>query len=125
MKRTNILICAACLMMWGAAAAEKSSSGARAVGGTMAITSMTDKQRSAAGINLDDSAGLFVGINEFKDEKLEHLEIAVDDAVDLAFLFCKELKLITPKNAYLGLAGEPKKEGTKRKLKKLLDEEAT
>jgi uncharacterized caspase-like protein len=125
MNRTKILICVASLVMWSAAAAEKNSSGARAVGGTMAITSMTDEQRSAAGINLDDSAGLFVGINEFKDEKLEHLEFAVDDAVDLAFLFCKELKLITPKNAYLGLAGEPKKEETKRKLKKLLDEEAT
>jgi hypothetical protein len=55
------------------------------------------------------SAGLFVGVSSFEDERIASVPFAVDDAVDLAYLFAEELGLILPERAVLLLAGEPRK----------------
>jgi hypothetical protein len=52
-------------------------------------------------------AGLFVGVNEFRDPNVSPLRFAVHDAVEQAYLFVVELKLIPPKNCYLALSGQP------------------
>src|SRR5689334_16616427 len=55
------------------------------------------------------SAGLFVGVSTFEDERILEIPYAVDDAVDLAHLFAIELGLVAPERAVLLLAGEAKK----------------
>ena len=45
------------------------------------------------------NAGLFVGVNDFtKDTGISPLNFAVHDAIELAYLFVVELKLIPPEN---------------------------
>ncbi len=54
------------------------------------------------------NSGLFVGVNRFdKDESLNDLAYAVHDAIEIAYLFAFELKLIPPENCVLLLSGEP------------------
>jgi tetratricopeptide (TPR) repeat protein len=66
------------------------------------------------------NAGLFMGVNEFiEDDSLRPLAFAVNDAVGQAHLFVNELKLISPKNTFLALAGEPTTEATKTQLANL------
>ncbi len=55
------------------------------------------------------SAGLFVGVSSFEDERIHPVPFAVDDAVDLAYLFTLELGLLLPERTVLLLAGEPRK----------------
>jgi TPR repeat protein len=68
----------------------------------------------------DASRGLFVGINTFEDEEIAPLRFAVDDAIDLAFLFSCELGLVAPGRVHLALAGEPQKSDTADELAWLL-----
>lgn len=65
-----------------------------------------------------ESAGLFVGINEFSDPRILPLKYAVDDAVDQAYRFW-ELGLIKPARIHLGLAGKPAKDLSKLRLEEL------
>jgi formylglycine-generating enzyme required for sulfatase activity/uncharacterized caspase-like protein len=58
------------------------------------------------------SAGLFVGINEFSDRRLNGLQFAVNDAVGMAHLFVEELQLIPAENCVLAVAGEPTAEAS-------------
>ena len=53
------------------------------------------------------NAGLFTGVNDFDDESLKDLQFAVHDAIELAYLFVNELKLIPAQHCYVLLAGEP------------------
>lgn len=54
------------------------------------------------------SAGLFVGVNSFsEDNGLAGLTCAVNDAVEQAFVFVHELKLVKPENCILCLSGQP------------------
>ena len=54
------------------------------------------------------SAALFVGVNSFsEDNGLANLRCAVNDAVEQAFVFVRELKLIKPENCILCLSGQP------------------
>lgn len=54
------------------------------------------------------SAALFVGVNSFsEDNGLAALNCAVNDAVEQAFVFVRELKLVKPKNCILCLSGKP------------------
>ena len=77
----------------------------------------------------DASWGLFVGISNFSEddsadslsESFANIPYAVDDAVDLAHFFSLHLRLIDPKKTTLCLAGEPKKEESRVRLKELLD----
>jgi len=54
------------------------------------------------------NAGLFVGVNRFnKDNSLNDLAYAVNDAIELAYLFVFELRLIPPDNCVVLLSGTP------------------
>ncbi|MFM7164934.1 MAG: caspase domain-containing protein, partial [Planctomycetaceae bacterium] len=54
------------------------------------------------------NAGLFVGVNEFTaDPGISALSFAVHDAIELAYLFVVELKLIPPENCSLLISGKP------------------
>ncbi len=54
------------------------------------------------------NAGLFVGINSFTEDRgLSPLQFAVHDAIEQAYLFVVELRLIPPKNCVLALSGTP------------------
>ena len=63
-------------------------------------------------------AGLFVGVNEFTDPtgRVGNLRFAVNDAVSLAHLFVRELRLIPAANCTLALAGRPSGEEAEREL---------
>lgn len=73
------------------------------------------------------SRGLFVGISDFSvegiaeapSESFSPIPYAVDDAIDLAYLFSLHLKLIEPQGVTLCLSGEPKKERTRAYLEQL------
>jgi formylglycine-generating enzyme required for sulfatase activity len=65
------------------------------------------------------SAGLFVGISTFGDDRILDVPYAVDDAVDLAHLFAIELGLVAPERVALLLAGEPKKHESAKRLEEL------
>jgi len=67
------------------------------------------------------SSGLFVGISTFEDERIPEVPFAVDDAVDLAYLFVVELKLVLPESIVLLLAGEPRKPKSADRLKRLIE----
>ncbi len=64
----------------------------------------------------EESRGLFFGVNDFADPAIPNLNFAVDDAIDLAFLFSCELELILPARINLALAGIPRKPETEDKL---------
>ena len=80
-----------------------------------------DDVRQQENFDAAESAGLFVGVSNFKDLELAEVPYAVDDAVDLAYLFAVELALMTPQRVTLALAGEPEKEESKGRLQALLD----
>jgi hypothetical protein len=65
-----------------------------------------------------------VGVRAFSRDRISEVPFAVDDAVDLAYLFAMELKLIEPKNVVLALSGEPQKWTSKKRLSELLENEA-
>ncbi|MCP4548455.1 MAG: SUMF1/EgtB/PvdO family nonheme iron enzyme [bacterium] len=61
-----------------------------------------------------------MGIRYFDEGSIPEVPFAVDDAIDLAYLFAHELRLITPQNIVLALAGEPQKPDSLKRLKALL-----
>lgn len=73
------------------------------------------EERIREGFLSGESAGLFVGVREFRESdgspspQLIEIPYAADDAVDLAYLFAMELKLMEPRNVQLALSGEPQK----------------
>lgn len=71
-----------------------------------------------------ESQGIFVGINNFRDPKFTRVLFAVDDAIDLAYLFAIELRLIDPGKVTLCLVGEPQKRDSTERLQKLIDAKA-
>jgi uncharacterized caspase-like protein len=71
------------------------------------------------------NAGLFAGINLFADDSLSPLQYAVHDAIELAYLFVNELKLIPPQHCYLLLAGQPTSPVVQQHLDELKRQGAT
>lgn len=78
------------------------------------------------------SAGLFVGVRKFVEsgsgapsDVWTEVEYAVDDAVDLAYAFSIELKLIVPGRVHLCLSGTPQKEESIAHLEELRANGAT
>ncbi len=69
----------------------------------------------------DESWGLFVGIRNFVN--FAELPYAVDDAVDMAFLYSIELGVVPAKNMVLMIQGDPEKEVSKERLKYLTEEQ--
>ena len=52
--------------------------------------------------------GLFVGVTDFFDDSsISRLRCSVHDAIEMAWLFVVELKLIAPQNCVLLISGEP------------------
>lgn len=68
------------------------------------------------------SAGVFIGIQTFHGESDLEVPYAADDAVDLAWLFTHETKLLTPDRTALLLAGGPTKDESRRNLAALRHE---
>jgi sulfatase modifying factor 1 len=68
----------------------------------------------------EESSGLFMGISAFEDERFTPVPFAVDDAVDLAWVFTLELGLLDAGRCVLALAGEPRKEASQKRLAALL-----
>ena len=68
------------------------------------------------------SSGFFVGVRTFDDPTLQSVMYAVDDAVDLAYTFSLErnVALVAPQNVVLAISGEPVKEESRERLRKLL-----
>ena len=66
---------------------------------------------------LPDSAGLFVGVNDFTmDAGLASLNCAVNDAISQAYVFVIELKLIPARNCILCLSGKPNNDSVVKQL---------
>lgn len=78
----------------------------------------------AQGFDPAQSAGLFIGVSRFDDPLFAEIPFAVDDAVDLAYLFSHELRLIGAEKVVLGLAGEPRKPESGERLRRLLEDGA-
>lgn len=63
------------------------------------------------------SAGLFIGVNEFSEDKgLAELDFAVNDAIELAYMFVCELNLIPASNCILSISGAPTTVAAKKQL---------
>lgn len=104
-----------------------SSGGASAVAaGTYLSLSSPEGQvaREKAGFDPADSAGLFIGVNQFDDEELTDLQFAVDDAIDLAKTLV-DLGLLTPRRVRFALSGQPLKPATSKALTELIAAGAT
>jgi len=78
---------------------------------------------AASAFDPAQSVALFVGIRSFgDDDTLENVPYAVDDAVDLAYMFALDprVALVHPKHVALALSDEnPRKEISKRRLGEL------
>jgi len=76
-----------------------------------------------AGFDPGESSALFAGISRF--EELAEVPFAVDDAVDLAYLFTLELGLVEPSRVVLALGGErsvyPKNRESRERLEALAE----
>ncbi len=73
----------------------------------------------ATGFDRAQSAALFVGVRYFThDETLAEVRYAVDDAVDLAFVFAldRNVRLVDAGRVVLALSGEPQKPESQQKL---------
>jgi hypothetical protein len=79
-----------------------------------------DRDPSEVPFDRSASFGLFIGIRQFGDQGAGHAESAteipygVDDALDLAHVFVRELELIDCRRVKLLLAGEPVKPASKK-----------
>jgi tetratricopeptide (TPR) repeat protein len=72
------------------------------------------------------NAGFFVGVNSFtQDTGVSSLSYAVNDAIETAYLFCFELKLILPNHCFVAISGEPTAASVKEHLEKLRSQGAT
>ena len=114
LKTSLILVVLAAVL--GAAAASAQDAGR----GVVIDVVVPEEIRTAEGFNAAASRGLFVGVRDFDDSAFAEVPFAVDDAIDLAYLFAIELELIEPKNVVLGLAGEPQKPASRERLEELL-----
>jgi|GEM_PF-4173086 len=79
--------------------------------------------KAQAAFDPAQSVALFVGIRNFRDdERLQDVPYAVDDAIDLAYLFALDprVALVRPNRVALALSDEnPRKEISKRRLAQL------
>ena len=84
------------------------------------LVEVPNEIREAESFDASGSAGLFVGVRHFDDTDFAEVPYAVDDAVDLAYLFAFQLRLISPRRLVLALAGEPQKPESQTRLETLL-----
>jgi hypothetical protein len=69
------------------------------------------------------SAALFVGVRHFTSDSVQEVPYAVDDAVDLAYVFALErrVSLVPPRRVVLALSGRPIKKESRDRLRVLQD----
>lgn len=69
----------------------------------------------------EHAAALFVGVRTFDHRLRPEVPYAVDDAVDLAYLFAfdRRVSLVAPRRIVLALAGTPEKEISRSRLEEL------
>lgn len=74
-----------------------------------------------AGFDRDQSAALFVGVRRFTQPGLPQVRYAVDDAVDLAYLFVfdQRVHLVPANRVVVALSGRPEKPESRRELEAL------
>lgn len=72
-----------------------------------------------AGQSTAGNAALFVGVNTFRDEDVQPLRFAVNDAVAQAHLFVLQLQLVPARNTVLLVSGEPSTAAARRQLEAL------
>ncbi|HEX8407355.1 MAG TPA: caspase family protein [Thermoanaerobaculia bacterium] len=79
------------------------------------------KRASSARFDHRQSAAFFAGVRTFHDPSLLSVMYAVDDAVDLAYMFAFErnVALVRPQDVVLALSGDPVKEESRQRLTKL------
>jgi hypothetical protein len=71
----------------------------------------------------EQSAALFVGVREFpNDPALGEVRYAVDDAIDLAWVFALDPRvgLVTPERVVLAIEGKPQKRKSEERLRQLI-----
>src|ERR1043166_4045847 len=76
-----------------------------ALRGVRSVRRLIDEPRSASTrFDRKQSAGLFVGVRRFTSDSLEEVPFAVDDAVDLAYVFAFERRagLVPPRRVKIG-----------------------
>ena len=80
----------------------------------------TSTESSSAEDARANSTGLFIGVREFRHDPSLEVPYAVDDAVDLAYMFSLgRAGLVPPDRIVLALAGKPQKEESRERLQKL------
>ncbi|HEX7680041.1 MAG TPA: caspase family protein, partial [Thermoanaerobaculia bacterium] len=69
------------------------------------------------------SSALFVGVSRFTSDSVEKVPYAVDDAIDLAYVFALEprVRLVPPRRVVLMLSGRPVKKESHDRLRALHD----
>jgi hypothetical protein len=69
------------------------------------------------------AAALFVGVRHFTSDSVQEVPYAVDDAVDLAYVFALErrVSLVPPRRVVLALSGRPIKKESRDRLRALQD----
>ncbi len=75
-----------------------------------------------AKFNPAQSAALFIGVPKFTNDPALEVRYAADDAVDLAYMFSLDPRvlLVPPDRVVLSLSGRPRKEASKRRLDELV-----
>ncbi|HEX4960959.1 MAG TPA: caspase family protein [Thermoanaerobaculia bacterium] len=128
MQRTHLArflaVWAAFLALAGGAAAPASPPKAPSRG----VVPLPQKQVQASpAFDRSQSAGIFVGVRSYDPQQtnLSELPYAVDDAIDLAYLFALELRLVEPSRVRLLLAGGPYKPESAQNLLFLTSNGAT
>lgn len=90
-------------------------------GGARGVTVISDQEQSEGTFDRSQSAGLFIGVRKF--EGAADVPFAVDDAVDLAYMFTfdRRASLLPPRNVVLLISGDPRKTESRDRLRKLRD----
>jgi hypothetical protein len=92
--------------------------------GTRSVRAVLEPPRSASTrFDHRQSAALFVGVRQFTSGSVEPVPFAVDDAVDLAYVFALERRvgLVPPRRVVLALSGRPVKKESAERLRALRD----
>jgi hypothetical protein len=93
--------------------------------GARSVRSLVDLPHDASThFDRQQSAALFVGLRQFTSRSVEEVPYAVDDAVDLAYVFALERRvaLVPPRRVVLLLSGSvPVKAETRERLRALRD----
>ncbi len=124
-RRGLAAFCTAMFALWIAgipprAAGDDPSPSTRGL--TAVARPLVPAERAGEKVDVDGSAGLFVGVGRFDPVSgLADLRFTPDDAVALAHLFALEFKLIPPAHVRIALGGEPRSANGKAMLHELVE----